>query len=141
MILGYPVVSAGDCCHPGSFRSLLGERAEDQSLRELVSLEKQVDSSFPPAFLWNTVTDQSVPVANSMLLAQALLQNHVSLEYHLYPVGRHGLSLANEEVAGARTEYVEPQCQSWISLVKTWIEAQVPQQTETKACGRINGRV
>ena len=103
MILGYPVITSGPFCHPGSFEKLLGDKAED-------------------TFLWHTAADQSVPVENSLLLAQALIQNQVNLEMHIYPVGCHGLSLATSEVSSPDGRCVEPQCQSWVSLVKTWLE-------------------
>ncbi|MCI6888191.1 MAG: alpha/beta hydrolase [Lachnospiraceae bacterium] len=122
MILGYPVISAGPCCHPGSFRQLLGERAEEESMRQLVSLELQVGAHTPKTFLWHMMTDQSVPVQNSFLLAQALAEHHVSLELHIYPVGNHGLALGTQETSGGQAKYVEPQCQSWISLAKCWLE-------------------
>ena len=122
MILGYPVITSGPFCHPGSFEKLLGDKAEDKEARQFVSIETHVTSSFPKPFLWHTAADQSVPVENSLLLAQALIQNQVNLEMHIYPVGCHGLSLATSEVSSPDGRCVEPQCQSWVSLVKTWLE-------------------
>lgn len=136
MILSYPVVTAGEGCHRGSVERLLwgrmldeeqpvlpgGSQAEQGELRELISLEKHVGPHTPPAFLWHTVTDQTVPVRNSLLLAEALVKNGVSLEFHLYPVGRHGLALASEETADGQESYIEPQCQSWIRLAGIWLE-------------------
>lgn len=122
MILCYPVVTSGKDCHAGSFANLLGEQSENEEMRRLVSLEHQVGAHTPKTFLWHTVTDQSVPVANSMLLAQTLIQHGVNLEYHLYPTGCHGLALATEETSDGQERYVEPQCQSWMNLAKCWLE-------------------
>lgn len=122
MILCYPVITSGADCHQGSFQNLLGTHANDENLRRLVSLEHQVGSHTPKTFLWHTASDSNVPVANSLLLAEALTRHQVSLELHIYPVGCHGLSLATEEVSSSDGRYVEPQCQSWISLLKTWLE-------------------
>lgn len=122
MILAYPVITSGQFCHEGSIKNLLGENYGSSEMRSLVSLENQVDEYTPKTFLWHTSTDQSVPAENSMLLAQALLRNNVSLEMHIYPTGAHGLSLANEETADGKKHHIEPQCQSWISLAKIWIE-------------------
>ena len=122
MILCYPVITAGVDSHQGSFQNLLGKNAHDEIQRSLVSLEHHVGSHTPKTFLWHTASDSSVPVANSLLLAEALTRHHVSLELHIYPVGCHGLSLATEEVSASDGRYVEPQCQSWISLLKTWLE-------------------
>lgn len=122
MILGYPVITSGPACHAGSMKNLLGNKAEDNIMRRLVSLEYQVGPHTPKTFLWHTSTDKSVPLKNSLLLADALTEHGVSLEMHIYPAGCHGLSLATEEVSGPDGRYTEPQCQSWISLVKTWLE-------------------
>lgn len=122
LILSYPVVTSGAYRHPGSFENLLGEDA-DETLMEQVSVEKQVTPDMPPVFFWHTVTDQSVPVENSLLLAGALRRSGVNFEMHIYPSGIHGIALGNEETAGIDRGALEPCCQSWISLVKSWIEA------------------
>lgn len=122
MILGYPVITSGSFCHPGSFLNLLGSEAENETMRRLVSLEHQVGSHTPKTFLWHTSTDDAVPVKNSYLLADALTEHGVNIEMHIYPVGCHGLSLATSEVSGDDGRYIVPQCESWISLVKTWLE-------------------
>lgn len=121
MILGYPVISSGPYCHAPSFERLLGEEAQNEEKRHLVSLEEQVGPHTPKTFLWHTVTDDTVPVQNAFLLAESLIRNQVSVEFHLYPTGGHGLSLATWETCGGRKELVEPQCQSWISLAGEWL--------------------
>ena len=73
--------------------------------------------------LWdkgNTV--ETVPVENSLYFFQACLQQGVSAELHIYPVGGHGLSLANEETCRANGIGVQKECQSWIGLAQTWLE-------------------
>lgn len=132
LILCYPVITSGAYRHAGSFEQLLGEETDmrlrreigenqGESLLDLVSLEKQVTEDMPPVFLWHTVTDETVPVENSLLPASALKQHGVNFEMHLYPSGGHGLALATKETAGNRPNSVEPCCQSWISLVQSWI--------------------
>ncbi|MBE7723764.1 MAG: alpha/beta hydrolase, partial [Enterocloster citroniae] len=69
-----------------------------------------------------TWTDQSVPVENSLLLAQALKKAGVSLEIHIYPSGRHGLSLATDEVSNSTGDCLVPHCQGWMELAKEWIK-------------------
>lgn len=122
MILCYPVITTGSDCHEDSFINLLGESADDSALRKIVSLELQVGAHTPKTFLWHTWTDQAVSVANSLFLAQSLHKAGVNLEMHIYPAGCHGLSLATEEVSSPDGIHIEPQCQSWISLVKTWLQ-------------------
>lgn len=122
MILAYPVITSGKHCHPGSIEHLLGDDAHDPDRRSLISLEHQAGEHTPPTFIWHTAADQSVPADNSLLLVDALVRHGVPVEFHLFPVGRHGLALATEETSGGKDCYIEPQCQSWISLVKTWLE-------------------
>ena len=121
-ILAYPVITSGEKAHPGSINKLLAEKAQDKTMREQISLEKQVTPNTPKTFLWHTVPDDTVPVENSLLFAQALISAGVSCELHLYPVGGHGLSLCKEETAGTQDYTLEPYCASWIDLAKAWME-------------------
>lgn len=130
MILCYPVITAGEFAHRGSFENLLGpeegqpERlAAAGSLLSSLSLETRVTAETPPAFIWHTFTDGSVPVENSLLLAGALRRAGVSTEFHMYPVGGHGLGLANRLTQNRECTAVQEECSTWISLARTWIES------------------
>ena len=126
MILGYPVITTGEFIHKGSFDALLGERPDKAMLRKL-SLENSVGPQTPPVFLWHTLNDAGVAVENSFLLANALKQAGVSFEMHIYPSGRHGLSLATEESRSCMYEdSVNPAVASWLSLCDTWLRTQFP---------------
>lgn len=120
LLLCYPVITSGEKAHEESFRNLLGEQYEEK--KEELSLENQVTPDTPPTFLWHTATDETVPVENSLYFFQACLQQGVSAELHIYPVGGHGLSLANEETCRANGIGVQKECQSWIGLAQTWVE-------------------
>ena len=120
LLLCYPVITSGEKAHEESFRNLLGEQYEEK--KEELSLENQVMPDTPPTFLWHTATDETVPVENSLYFFQACLQQGVSAELHIYPVGGHGLSLANEETCRANGIGVQKECQSWIGLAQTWLE-------------------
>lgn len=120
MILSYPVITSGEKAHHSSIKHLLGDRYEQ--LKEEMSLEKQVSSDTPKTFLWHTATDDCVPVENSILFFEALHTNHIPVELHIYPVGGHGLSLCNEETSIPNGYGMQEECQSWISLVKKWLE-------------------
>lgn len=119
MILNYPVITSGAFAHRDSFVNLLGARFDE--LAEKMSLEKQVNPDTPPAFIWHTYTDNCVPVENSLLLISAMKKAGIPVEFHMYPQGGHGLSLANELTESPEGHEIEPCCQSWISLVKSWI--------------------
>lgn len=120
LLLCYPVITSGEKAHEESFRNLLGEQYEEK--KDELSLENQVTPDTPPTFLWHTATDETVPVENSLYFFQACLQQAVSAELHIYPVGGHGLSLANEETCRANGIGVQKECQSWIGLAQTWLE-------------------
>lgn len=123
MILCYPVITSGAHAHKGSFAALLGERYENEKLLNLVSLEKQVSINTPPVFLWHTTTDESVPVENSFMLAEAILKNKRSLEMHIYPKGVHGLALGTEETKSSVNELRQQvEVVNWIEMAGRWIK-------------------
>lgn len=113
VILAYPVVTAGKFAHRGSFDNLAGS---DKDLRAVFSLESQVKEGLPPFFLWHTVDDGTVPVQNSLLLAQALTEHHVPYELHLFAHGVHGSSTCTTEVNCSN-----PHAAAWVKLCTEWL--------------------
>ncbi len=124
LILCYPVITTGEFAHKGSIQNLLGiskeelEKGENPLIAKM-ALENQVSPKTPPAFLWATFTDGSVPVENSLLFVSALRRAGVRTEFHMYPCGGHGLSLGTY-LTGSKA--VQEEVSSWIKLVHTWIE-------------------
>lgn len=104
-ILSYPVITSGEYAHQDSFRFLLGadiyDRTDDEAkyLLDRYSLEKHVKTTNPPCFIWQTETDNLVPVKNSYLYAEALKEKDVPYEHITFPEGFHGLSIPNEDWA------------------------------------------
>ena len=92
----YPVASFGPYTHVGSRQNLLGEDWENEEIARWYSAEEHVTGDTPPAFLWHTAADGSVPVQNTLLLAKALADHGVSFELHIYPKGPHGIGLGTE---------------------------------------------
>ena len=92
----YPVASFGQYTHLGSRQSLLGGEWENDEIARWYSAEEHVTSDTPPAFLWHTAEDGSVPVQNSLNLAKALADQGVPFELHVYPKGHHGIGLGSE---------------------------------------------
>lgn len=121
MILCYPVITSGEYAHRGSFEALLeGEYTEE--MLEKNSLEKQVTKNTPKAFIWHTYTDDCVPVQNSLFLIEAMKKYEIPVEFHMYPVGGHGLSACDEQTANPDGSCIQEECQSWLPLVKTWLK-------------------
>lgn len=125
LMLGYPVISAGEHAHAPSFERLLGERAGDPAARDAVSVELQVTAAFPPTFLFHTMTDMTVPVENSILLLAALRRAGVDVEAHFFPSGRHGVALGTRESMYADGTGVEECVQVWPDLFRAWVERRV----------------
>ncbi|MEQ4722872.1 alpha/beta hydrolase [Nonomuraea sp. B19D2] len=96
-VLCYPVTDlTGAAAHRGSAANLLGADAPE-SVRAELSLAHRAGAATPPMFLWHTADDAGVPVENTFQLAQALARHQVPLEVHVYPSGRHGLGLAEDD--------------------------------------------
>lgn len=90
--LCYPVAVSHGRTHEGTFRSLCGE---DSALRQRLSMDSLVRPDMPPAFIWHTRSDESVPCRNSLLLAQALEEQGVDFSLRIYRRGKHGLATAD----------------------------------------------
>jgi acetyl esterase/lipase len=92
-VLIYPVISmTKKIMHAGSRNNLIGEHP-DSTLANLYSNELQVSPRTPPTFLLHATDDKAVPVENSLLFYQALKDNGVPAEMHIFPTGGHGFGL------------------------------------------------
>ncbi len=122
MILGYPVITSGIHAHEYFVERLFQYRGgPGEGDLELVSLEKQVSGDTPKAFIWQTCTDEDVPVENSLLLAEEMRKHGVNVELHIFPQGPHGLALASELSSNGNPEFENVHCSSWILLVEHWL--------------------
>ena len=109
-ILCYPVISTDEnITHEGSYRNLLGDLFDE---REKFSPEKIADETTPRAFIWHTAEDGLVNVINSYEYAKKLRLLNIPCELHVFPFGRHGLGLANEE----------PHVTQWKELLVNWLK-------------------
>ena len=117
LIACYPVVSFGPRGHRGTRDNLIGENPDPALCRQL-SLENTVTPRNPPTFLWHSANDGSVPVANSLLYAQALSDVHVPFALHVYPVAPHGIGLGRNH-PGTASEWTRA-CETWLQEL-CWI--------------------
>jgi acetyl esterase/lipase len=110
MILINPVISFDKGIgHIGSRNNLLGEVPTDKNI-DFYSNELHTNTSTPPAFLVHSGADQVVPVANSLEFYQALKNNGVSAELHIYAKGEHGFLTA-------------PSFQEWFGRCVYWMKS------------------
>ena len=111
-ILCYPVIWEPDrtaIAHEGSYNALLGDGGE--RLRALVNPARLVTPQTPTAFIWHTSDDAGVNVCNSLKYGEALRQNGIPFELHVFPNGRHGLGVAEGL----------PHVAQWTGLLQNWL--------------------
>lgn len=121
MILSYPVISSGPFAHTGSFDNL----CQTQEQRCLNSLENQVSKDTPPAFIWHTFEDPTVPVENSLFLAAEMRKQGIPFELHIYQKGGHGLSTAGPDVGtapGSVGTEISTNLLGWPALAASWLQ-------------------
>jgi len=112
-ILCYPVITMGKYAHAESRKWVTGGKKE---LIDLLSLENQVHDATPPTFIWHTFSDNSVPVENSLVYANALRMHGVPFDLHVFSEGKHGQSMCNQEVGSShKVDAV------WVSLCDNWL--------------------
>ena len=88
--LCYPVISFLEEDHEPSFQCLTGG---DETLREHLSVEKNIDAAYPKTFVWTCADDSLVPPSNAARMADALAEKKIPHCYKLYPQGEHGCSI------------------------------------------------
>jgi acetyl esterase/lipase len=89
----YPVISmSAPTAHVGSRAELIGQSAPE-GLERKYNPALHVPRDAPPVFLLHAEDDPSVPVANTLMLRQALVAANVPVDTHLYPDGGHGFGL------------------------------------------------
>lgn len=89
-ILLYPVISMQDgVTHAMSRECLLGKNPS-QALKDVYSNQMMVRKNTPPAFIVLSSADKVVPPKNSLDYAQALMENNVPVDLHIYEGGFHG---------------------------------------------------
>lgn len=112
VILGYPVISAGECAHRGSIENV--SRCGHSG--DFWSLEKRVKPSTVPCFIFHSADDPTVPLENALLYMAALKRNGVPFEAHIYPTGGHGFSTATREVG---SDF--PHDTSWVGMALEYL--------------------
>ena len=114
LLLAYPVVTAGEYAHRGSFVQLTG--TQDIAAHQRFTLEDKITPATPPVFVWHTMEDETVPVENTLLLLSALHKAGVPCEAHLFEKGRHGTSISTPEVDADSAHR-----NRWVQLAVEWL--------------------
>ena len=113
-LLIYPVITLdATFTHMGSRINLIGESPSDERIRYF-SNEQMITRSSPPAFLVHSSDDKVVPVKNSIVYYEALVNNNIPAEIHNFQKGGHGFGLA----ANRGTESAWPDlCLRWLKEI------------------------
>jgi acetyl esterase/lipase len=114
-VLVYPVITLNPpSVHTGSRKNLIGVDAP-QSLVDELSNDLRVTSRTPPAFIFHTLNDQSVPCENALLYVAACRRAGVPVELHLFDVDSpHGVGLALDAQK-------HPVVHVWPDLCRRWL--------------------
>jgi acetyl esterase/lipase len=89
----YPVITMSEAfTHEGSRDNLLGPDSSEEQRRH-ASVDLRVTGDTPPIFLAHNSDDGLVPIQNSLVLYQALLQAQRPSELHAFGKGGHGFGV------------------------------------------------
>ena len=112
-ILFYPVTGDGES--PGcriTFDRLLGGRRTDAAVAAAWSPSRQVTAETPPALLFHSDDDATVPPSNSTAYYDALKRHGIEASLHIYPSGGHGWGLLGSF----------PYRETWQRAVLDWLD-------------------
>lgn len=110
MILIYPVISFTAIGHRGSAEQLIGKNPSPEKIKEY-SNEMQVTPETPPTFLVHASDDDVVPVMNSIVFYDSLINNKVKAEMHIYQQGGHGFGM-----------YIRNTKELWMNTCFNWMK-------------------
>ncbi|MGN6602790.1 MAG: alpha/beta hydrolase [Ginsengibacter sp.] len=110
MILVSPVIDMRKYAHKGSRESLLGINPSEKLIEEYSSQNNVTDQT-PPCFIADAFNDKTVMPMNSLLFYEALLKNHVSTSFHVFPQGGHAININNNP---GSTHLWKDLCAEWL---------------------------
>lgn len=134
LILGYPTTdmvymdTVRDSRGPmnamfsdGTNEAYVGMPRPDRALLGEISPARNVTEHMPPTYLWATAADAMVPVQNSLRMAHALADRKIPFELHIFEDGAHGLALAEQASAEARSQ-IRQDVARWVPMAAAWLE-------------------
>ena len=115
LVLGYPWLGAitTDTSHLSYCKSF---KLMDQcdALRAKYDPDLFVTKDTPPAFIYHTFNDRTVPIEQTLRFYEALVKAGVPSEYHVFANGAHGSGLGKGD----------PSLDMWPALLENWLRAQ-----------------
>ncbi|MGK3116499.1 alpha/beta hydrolase [Candidatus Pantoea formicae] len=118
----YPVLSLKNgVTHLGTRTAMYGKDISQQDI-EQYSQEDRVTAKTPPTFLAQALDDGTASPKNTLQMFDALRQNHVKVEMHLFQQGGHGFGTGQKKNIPAK---------NWPTLFSDWQASLVPQTSST----------
>jgi acetyl esterase/lipase len=116
LVLGYPWIGALSEYDPRYLNACEKSNPVDkcEALRTGYSPELLVTKETPPAFMYHTFNDQSVPVEQGLRFYEALVKAGVPAELHIFANGPHGSGLGKGDAS----------LDQWPNLLETWLRGQ-----------------
>ena len=90
-------------------------------LIDKLSIERHIPKDFPESFMWHTQTDESVNIKNSLALYNSLVENNINCEYHVFPKGAHGMSLADDSMTTGGKYLKDDYIHEWTKYLVNWL--------------------
>lgn len=102
-------------------KALTGTPEPSPEQIQALSPNRRVAPDTAPAFVWTTSNDDLVPASNALSYVNALWENGVPCEFHMFAEGHHGLSIADETVA-VNSDMINPEVAAWVPLCHAWLK-------------------
>ncbi|HUV70349.1 MAG TPA: alpha/beta hydrolase [Terracidiphilus sp.] len=115
LVLGYAWLGAitTDTSHL-SYCKLFNVMDQCDALKAAYTPALYVTKDTPPTFMYQTFTDQTVPVQQALTFFDALVKAGVTSELHVFANGPHGTGLGKGD----------PALDKWPSLLENWLRPQ-----------------
>ncbi len=112
--------------------AFLGTASPEEEMLANVSPALHVTENTPPTFLWATAADSLVPVQHTIRMSHALADQKIPFEVHIFEEGAHGLSLATQASATAKSQ-INSDAAKWVPMAEAWLskrfELLLPEKT------------
>lgn len=119
MMLIYPVIT-GKYYNARSFENLLMKEKLTEEDIILTSAASAVSDKTSPAYIIHTSNDEMVDVRHSISMANALAENDIRFEMHIYPDAPHGVALGNEITKCGVDKWCNSAISEWVNNAVVW---------------------
>lgn len=91
--------------------------------KPIPDIKNAVDSKTPPAFIFASAEDKTVPILNSLEYAKALDEKKIPFELHIFSQGYHGFSTAEPTVYTQEKDWrYNEDCAQWFDLCEKFLD-------------------